>query len=161
MSEKWGFDKLQEAVHAHEQAHRNKWDEKTFEEKQKADRQAWYISRSDAYQEGFEAVLAKAGWTRLDYCDEYDIRIGWDITAGHPAHFMSPSQRVAWGLKRFVAEDKNCEIITEEKRIIVRGPSYAPRYTFMDHFPPSQMLEMERFGWKWSTEAMGFVIGTG
>lgn len=107
---KWDFEKLDAAENERTKKHDADWNYEDFKLKEKDAETKWWIDRNDAYQEGFETLLAEAGWTRREYCDEYEDRIGYEIAACHPSYLMTSSQKVLAGLKLLVKADKDCSI---------------------------------------------------
>lgn len=137
MSDKWEFDKLNAAEQERCKKHKEEFSEERLKTLLDKTRSEWYERYNKSYQDGFEALLAEAGWTRFEYCDEYENRIGWEIGACHPGYVMTLSQHISAGLKILVKTDKNCEIQAKEDRLIVRGDwsKLAPNDSFdLDHY---------------------------
>lgn len=160
---KWDFEKLNNAEDARSKAVKDKWSEANLKQLQEKTRSEWYEKYNKEYQDGFEALLAEAGWTRHEYCDEYDRVIGYDIMAGHPSYFMRPFGRFIQGLKMLQSYEENCQVSidSEKNSIVVRAPSYFPASTLLNRVCPSDMVEIKQYGFEWDLNAGGFVFWLG
>lgn len=160
---KWDFDKLNAAEEQRSKACKEKWSEANLKKAQEKTRSDWYENYNKEYQDGFEALLAEAGWTRWEYCDEYENRIGYDILAGHPTYFMKPYGRFIHGLKLIQGYEKDCEISVDaaKNNFVVRPPSYYVAHALLDRICPSDMVEIQRTGFKWDIDTKGFVYWLG
>lgn len=140
MAEKWTFEKLHAADEERCRKHKEEFADERLKVVLDKVRYEWYDRYNKTYQDGFEALLAEAGWERYEYCNEYENRIGFEVGAGHPAYFMTHSQRLSAGLRLLVKTDKKCEIAASEDHLRVRGD--------WSKMETNDRCDIQRFGFK-------------